>query len=132
MEIINEIFVLVLIPLMGILTKYFVAWIGAKAEELKSKTTSNTIQKYEDMIKDTIIQCVVATNQTYVDNLKRQGKFDEEAQKEAFNRTLQAVELMLSEEAQNYIIEISGDLEAYLTQLIESAVYTQKEKSPLF
>jgi hypothetical protein len=36
------------------------------------------------MATDTITNCVIATNQTYVNSLKEQGKFDEAAQKEAF------------------------------------------------
>ena len=36
------------------------------------------------MLSETITKCVVATNQTYVETLKKQGKFDKEAQKIAF------------------------------------------------
>jgi hypothetical protein len=36
------------------------------------------------MLNRTITECVIATNQTYVETLKQQGKFDEEAQKIAF------------------------------------------------
>lgn len=131
-EFITELFTIVLIPLLGILTKYLVAWIQMKTEKVKAQTSNELARKYEDMISNTITQCVIATNQTYVEDLKRQGKFDAEAQKEALNKTLEAVKLMLSSEAQKYILQISGDINAYLMQLIESAVYTQKENSPLF
>ena len=131
-EFITELFTIVLIPLLGILTKYLVAWIQMKTEKVKAQTSNELARKYEDMISNTITQCVIATNQTYVEDLKRQGKFDAEAQKDALNKTLEAVKLMLSSEAQKYILQISGDINAYLMQLIESAVYTQKENSPLF
>ena len=132
MEFISELFTIVLIPLVGILTKYLVAWIEMKTEKVKAQTSNELARKYEDMISNTITQCVIATNQTYVEDLKRQGKFDAAAQKEALNKTLEAVKLMLSTEAQKYILQISGDINSYLMQLIESAVYTQKENSPLF
>lgn len=131
-EFITELFTIVLIPLLGILTKYLVAWIQMKTEKVKAQTSNELTRKYEDMISNTITQCVIATNQTYVEDLKRQGKFDAEAQKDALNKTLEAVKLMLSSEAQKYILQISGDINTYLMQLIESAVYTQKENSPLF
>jgi hypothetical protein len=74
------------------------------------------------MITTTVINCVIATNQTYVDSLKASGSFDAEAQKIAFNKTLQAVTDILSEEAKKYIVETFGDLTLYLTQLIEAQV----------
>ena len=42
------------------------------------------LNKYLKMLSETITKCVIATNQTYVETLKKQGKFDEEAQKIAF------------------------------------------------
>jgi hypothetical protein len=62
------------------------------------------------MIYHTISTCVIATNQTYVESLKQQGKFDAEAQKEAFAKTYNAVIAVLSEEVKLYIIETSGNL----------------------
>ena len=80
------------------------------------------------MVTDTITNCVVATNQTYVNALKEQGKFDEEAQKVAFQKTLQAVLTILSTDAKNYIQEVFGDIDTYLNQLIEAEVAIQKTR----
>ena len=78
------------------------------------------------MIYQTVVDCVIATNQTYVDSLKKSGSFDEAAQKEAFNRTMNAIMTILSDDAKEYITEATGDLNTYLTQLIESEVYKRK------
>ena len=78
------------------------------------------------MVTETITSCVIATNQTYVETLKKQGKFDAEAQKEAFNQTLTAVEQLLNEDAKQYLIEIYGDLNEYLTKRIEATVNLNK------
>lgn len=83
MELFIQIFQLCIIPLLGILTKYLVDYLSAKRDELNAKTDNEMIQKYVSMISQTITNCVIATNQTYVNSLKEQGKFDEEAQKEA-------------------------------------------------
>ena len=121
-EIIIQIFQLCIIPLLGILTKYLVDYLNAKRDELNAKTENETAQKYTTMIFDTITKCVIATNQTYVNSLKEQNAFDAEAQKTAFNKTMNAVLEILSEDAKQYIIETTGDLNTYLTNLIEAEV----------
>ena len=78
------------------------------------------------MLTQTISDCVIATNQTYVESLKQQGKFDLDAQKEAFNLTKDAVLSILSEEAQVYLSTAVGDLNAYITKKIEAEVNLNK------
>ena len=121
-EIVIQIFQLCILPLLGILTKYLVDFLSAKRDELNSKTENETAQKYTTMIFDTITKCVIATNQTYVDSLKEQGAFDAEAQKIAFDKTMNSELEILSSDAKQYIIETTGDLNTYLTNLIEAAV----------
>lgn len=126
-ELIGNIFTVCILPMLGILTKFLVDFLSNKREEIKAKTDSELARKYTEMIFNTVVNCVVATNQTYVNALKDKGAFDETAQKEAFNRTMEAVLLLLSEEAKQYIIETTGDLNTYLTQLIESQVNAHKK-----
>lgn len=121
-ELISNIFQVCLLPLLGILTRYLVAFIAMKSEEMKQKTNNETAQKYLQMATDTITACVIATNQTYVESLKAQGKFDKEAQEVAFNKTLEAVLALMNEEVKEYITEVFGDLNTYLTTQIEAAV----------
>lgn len=115
------------IPLLGILTKYLVDFLAAKRDILKSQNSSIVAQKYTDMVYDTVVKCVIATNQTYVEALKKNGAFTKEAQEEAFNRTMDAVLAVLSDEAKDYIITATGDLNTYLTQLIEAEVNDNKK-----
>lgn len=125
-EIVIQIIQVCVIPLLGILTKYLVDYLTAKRNEINSKTDNETAQKYTNMIYQTVVDCVIATNQTYVDSLKKSGSFDEVAQKEAFNRTMNAIMTILSDDAKEYITEATGDLNTYLTQLIESEVNKRK------
>ena len=125
-EIVIQIIQVCVIPLLGILTKYLVDYLTAKCNEINSKTDNETAQKYTNMIYQTVVDCVIATNQTYVDSLKKSGSFDEAAQKEAFNRTMNAIMTILSDDAKEYITEATGDLNTYLTQLIESEVNKRK------
>jgi hypothetical protein len=72
------------------------------------------------MIGETIVDCVLATNQTYVDSLKAQGAFDAEAQKVAFQKTYDMVIKFLTDEAKEYIAAVYGDVTEYLTSKIEA------------
>ena len=130
---INEIFQVCLIPLLGVLTTYLVKYIQVKAEEIQLKNKeredfehSEKLNKYIAMLADTITQCVIATNQTYVETLKKEGKFDLEAQQIAFQKTLLAVQATLTAEAKQYLIEFYGDLDIYITSAIEAAVNSNK------
>ena len=107
-EMITNIFQVCLIPLLGILTKYLIAFINIKSKELQDKTDNEKAQKYMQMATETITSCVIATNQTYVESLKAQGKFDKEAQEIAFNKTLEAVLTLLNDEVRAYPADAVG------------------------
>ena len=116
----------VLIPLLIALAGYVVDFLKAKRDEAKTKTKNELAKKYMGMIYDTITNCVIATNQTYVDSLMASRNFDKQAQQKAFEETLQSVKQMLGTEVINYIKSISDDTNFYLTKLIEAKVKENK------
>lgn len=122
----NVFFELCLIPIFGIATTFLVLFLNSKKQEVDAKIENETAQKYINMALDTIAECVVATNQTYVDSLKAQGKFDMEAQKVAFQKTFDNVMALLSQEAKDYLTVAYGDLTNYLTTRIEAQVKISK------
>lgn len=127
MEILQQIFELCVVPLLGILTTYLVKLIRKKNKELDTKVSKEVSKKYIDMLADTITDCVVSTNQTYVDALKSANAFDKEAQKKAFELTYNKIMNVLTEDAKEYLTTIYGDLEIYITTKIESEVKLYKE-----
>lgn len=126
MELIAQIFEVCIIPLLGVLTAFFVKWVNAKTAEIADTRKNETEKKYLNMLNNTISDCVIATTQTYVDALKKQGAFDAEAQKVAFTMTYEAVVKLLTDEATEYLTEAVGDLNLYITQKIESEVNLNK------
>lgn len=126
LEILYKVFEVAIIPLLGAATLYLITFIDAKKKELKAKTKDETTKKYIEMLDDTIINCVIATNQTYVEALKKAGSFDAEAQKRAFQLTYEAVMNILTDDAQKYLNEAIKDLNAYITNKIESGVVAAK------
>ena len=126
LQMLSQIFEVCVIPLLGILTAYLVQYIATKKDALIKQNDNALAAKYITMLSKTITDCVIATNQTYVDSLKSQGKFDAEAQKKAFNMTLTAVLSILNDEAKEYLTAIYGDLNTYITKQIEEAVNKNK------
>ena len=126
MEMLQQIFEICILPLIGILTTFLITYIKAKKEEIVKKSENQLVDKYTTLIADTISTCVLATSQTYVDSLKSQGKFDAEAQKAAFQQTYSSIVAMLPNEVKKYIEEIYGDLALYLQQKIEAEVSLNK------
>lgn len=114
------------IPLLGILTAYIVKYINTKSGEIQNKVDNDTADKYIAMLGDTISACVIATNQTYVDALKKGNAFTQEAQEEAFKKTYDAVMAVLTEDAKKYLVTVYGDLTAYITTKIEAEVNISK------
>lgn len=125
-KLLQEIFSVCIIPLLGVLTGYLVAFLKAKGNQIADNADNVLATKYINMLTETICTCVIATNQTYVEALKKQGKFDAEAQKKAFQMTYDAVMNILSEEAKEYLKNIYGDLDAFLTNAIEAQVKNSK------
>ena len=127
LTLLQEILEVCIIPLLGILTTYLVMFIKNKAQQISENTHNELRAKYIMMLSDTITTCVIATNQTYVDNLKKDNAFTKEAQLEALQKTFDAVLAILTEEAQAYLSEVYGDLNAYIMAQIEATVKANKE-----
>lgn len=126
MEILAQIFEIVIFPLLGVGTAYLVYFIKVKIAELKEKTKNEKEKKYLDMLDKTICEAVIATNQTYVEALKKAGKFDGAAQAEAFKKTYETVMKLLTDDAKEFLSTLTADLEADIQNKIEAQVNLAK------
>ena len=126
LEMLYKILEVCVIPLLGVLTVYAVKFIKIKSDEISKKANNETASKYIDLLSNTISDCVIATNQTYVEALKKENAFTAEAQKEAFQLTYDAVMSVLSDDAKIYLTSIYGDLSAYIATKIEAEVNLNK------
>lgn len=126
MVLLEQIFELCVIPLLGVITAYIVSFIKAKTKELNTNNSNEILVKYLTMLSDTVCDCVIATNQTYVNALKDKNAFDAEAQKIAFEMTYNAVISVLSADAKEYLTNMYGDLSIYITNMIEAEVNRNK------
>ena len=95
-------------------------------DQIIDKQDNELSKKYLDMLTNTITNCVIAVNQTYVDTLKKRGEFTLEAQKEAFEMVYKQTMMTLTQEAREYLSEIYGDLDGFIKVLIEAKVRENK------
>ena len=126
LDLLYQILEVCIIPLLGVLTAFIVKFIKVKSNEITMKVENDKADKYVNMLANTISECVIATNQTYVEALKKDNIFTAEAQKQAFQMTLDAVMAVLTDEAKDYLVQIYGDLSAYIATKIEAEVNLSK------
>ncbi len=98
----------VVIPLLTTLTGFIIAYISRQIDRLKTKIHNEKINNSIDAANEIITQVVTYMNQTIVDGLKAEGKFDKKAQKETFDKAKRQIYQMITDDIahdvmQNYI-----------------------------
>lgn len=125
-EILTTLVQVVVIPAIPVLVTYLVKYLKAKAEQTTTKINNELVRTYLQEATDAVLQAVTYTAQTYVDTLKKQGKFDKEAQQKAFNTAKDIALKLLTDEAKQMIEDLYGDLMLWLETKIEQTVNEQK------
>lgn len=100
-------------------TTVLIAWLNSKIKDKNIAMWSTAITKI-------VMSAVQSVFQTYVDALKKQGKFTVEEQKIANEKALTIIKSQLSDELQDYIKDNFGDMEKYLLEQIEAMIYQLK------
>ena len=127
MEILTQIAELAVPVILGLAASFLIKLINQKTEESKEKTDSERKKKYLDLFNATITDCIKATNQTYVNALKEKNMFDADAQKEALRKTTNSVMNILKGDAEEYLREALGDLDALVQEKIEANIEEVKK-----
>lgn len=95
-------------------------------EVLRKVIEKITSEAFSKELAARLYDAVAATTQTYVDNIKKSGSFDEDAQRQALAMATATLLDSLSQGAKDYIQKHFGNPEAYLTSQIEAEVKRQK------
>lgn len=115
-----------IIAILGALSIFIINWMKSQIDVMKSKTDNEAYKVMLDQAYQIIANCVKATNQTYVDSLKKSGQFTKESQQEAFEKTKDAVMNALSQSMIEAIAKTTGNFDIWLQTAIESAVADAK------
>lgn len=128
LEFLQSLLFAVITAAVPVATTFLCKWLNSLYENNKTKIKNERAQVVIGNVTDMIMAAVETTTNTYVKQLKAEDLFDMEAQKEAFNKTFDAVERQLTEESAQIIAETYGDIETYLTNKIEQFVEELKKK----
>lgn len=94
-------------------------------DKLANETQIKYLNKFEQLVADAVSQ----VQQTYVENLKAEDMFDEEAQLEALAKVKATVLNMMNDRMQEIVIDAVGDFDTYMRNLIESEVFKMKNNN---
>ena len=120
-------FQVVLVPAVPVLLKILYNFVVAYTAEKSEKIENEKVRGYVNDAVKAVMTAVTSTFQTYVDSLKKQGKFDKEAQKIAFNTARDTALLMLTQDMRDAVTTLYGDFDTWLTKTIEQLVLANKE-----
>ena len=127
MELIKDLLYILITAAVPVLTTYLCKFLYVKWIEGKVKIKNDKIATTLDSVVTMVLDVVEATNQTFVDELKKKGEFTEDAAAEAFKISKDKALTMLSMEAAEIITEVYGDIDIYLDTLIEATVKQLKK-----
>ena len=128
MEFIQNLLMAIITAAVPVVTTFLCKWLVSLSEANKVKINNEKAQATIGLVTVMIVAAVETTTSTYVKQLKAQELFDADAQKEAFNRTFEAVKKQLTEDSKKIIADTYGDVETYITNKIEQFVEELKKK----
>ncbi len=112
---------------LGTVVTALVSWLSATAIVwLNKKIKDKDIARWSSAVAEIIFNAVQCIQQTFVDDMKKAGKFDAEAAKQAKNKAMAIIKGQLTEELRKYITDNFGDMEEWLMNQIESVIHQLK------
>ena len=118
----------ILIPLLITIITICICMITSKIAKSAAESAPSKYSQIIYGLKNIVNKAVITTNQTFVNELKKQGKFDKEAMQEAYRRTYESIVASLSQSFFEYIDRETIDIDALLKNMIETSVNWNKER----
>ncbi len=128
-EIILVILQAVIISSIPVLQKYAVDFMKAKKNAAIDASDNDYIDAIIERVGTLVIDVVTETTQTYVEGLKKDGKFNLEEQGIAFNMSYNKLNELINDEYKSVLEEVFGNLQGYLTSKIESTIGLSKDQT---
>lgn len=130
-EILHELLYVIIVIVIPLLIKYVVAYLNVKTKEYADQLSNDTLRKYVEDANDIIATIVLSVSQTYVDVMKKAGKFTPEAQETAKKMAVEQAKQMISQASRNAIITMYNDFDNYINNQIEALVRATKIETPV-
>ena len=115
------------LALLGYLTPKIISLFKAGIAWLKTKTNNEKVKTLLDMAGKVVEDAVIVANQTIVETLKKNGKFDADTAVEIKDQVVENVKNTLTQDEKDAIAQTSSlVLEDWIKQQIE--VFVNKNK----
>ena len=118
----------ILIPLLITIITICICTITNKVAKNAAESAPSKYSEIIYALENIVNKAVITTNQTFVNELKKQGKFDKEAMQEAYRRTYESIVASLSQSFFEYIDRETIDIDVLLRNMIETSVNWNKER----
>ena len=119
----------ILIPLLITIITICICTITSKIAKNAAESAPSKYSEIIYALENIVNKAVITTNQTFVNELKKQGKFDKEAMEVAYNKTFNSIVASLSQSFFEYIDKEAIDIDTLLKNMIETSVNWNKEKT---
>ena len=121
----------ILIPLLVTIITICICMITRKVAKSAAESAPRKYSEIIYALENIVNKAVITTNQTFVNELKKQGKFDKKAMEEAYNKTFNSIVASLSQSFFEYIDEENVDIDVLLKNMIETSVDWNKITIPV-
>lgn len=122
----------IILSALSIVVTGLVSWgVSVLINWMNTKIKDQTLVNHLSAITQIVTDAVMNVFQSFVETLKRNGTFDEAAQKEAKEKAMAIVESQLTGELRKYIADNYGDVQEWLKNKIESVIYSLKASNKL-
>lgn len=121
-EILTNVLYIIVTGCATALATFICALIKKQIAKITSGINNAKLVEYIKSSTNVVIDAVLTVSQTYVDALKAEGKFSDEAAEIAKNKAIEISQKLITEDAKNAIITVYGDFEEWLDTQIESNV----------
>ena len=102
-------------------TVTFTNWLNTKIKDKK-------LARWSSQVFEIIMNAVQSIQQTFVETMKKEGKFNAEAAKEAKEKAYSIITGQLTVELKDYISSNFGDMKEFIMNQIESMIYQLKNR----
>lgn len=101
-------------------------WFKRLADNVKAKTKNEKVNEVLHRVRNLVQDAVLTVQQTFTEQLKKDGKFDKEQQKIALQKAIDIILANLTKEAKDILNEIYGDVYKWLEVQVESIIALRK------
>ena len=118
----------ILWSILGTILTTFIGWLCTTAIMwLNGKIKNEKLARWSSAVTQIVFNAVQSVQQTFVDTMKKEGKWNDEVAKEAKEKAMAIIESELTDELRKYVTDNFGDMKEYLMNQVEAIIHQLKK-----